>query len=470
MPSSNRIRFAILMWAVLGLAVSALLAADDRVSAEDNSPRVTKLSNDDVRRVKNDDEWALVDTRVTDAFNGWALDGVRRGGHIPDAVDFPSSWIDIDHEGVTEKLAAALGTKGIERDKHIVLYSTNERDRRRVAAYLWKEGFRKLYSFDLRDWAADPNRPLTRYKNFQLLVPASIAKRLLEGHLPETFAGAKRVKFVEVSWGGEDVSYSQGHLPGSFHVNTDHFEPPPQWKLGNPDVLARFATRYGFQVDDTLVISGKDPTACYRLAIVLQYMGVGDVRVLNGGFAAWNAAGYPVETKSHPPPKATSFGARIPGRPALIDDLTRVKTGLGKPNNFMLVDTRTWAEFIGNTSGYKYHFRKGRIPGSTYGQAGFTGANSLTPYRNIDNTMRNADEILALWKQAGISTDKHLSFMCGGGWRAAEVLTFARVIGLPNTSLYSDGWIGWSNDKANPIESGATLKTPKANRSIGVKP
>ena len=64
MPSSNRIRFAILMWAVLGLAVSALLAADDRVSAEDNSPRDTKLSNDDVRRVKNDDEWARVDTRV----------------------------------------------------------------------------------------------------------------------------------------------------------------------------------------------------------------------------------------------------------------------------------------------------------------------------------------------------------------------------------------------------------------------
>ena len=161
------------------------------------------------------------------------------------------------------------------------------------------------------------------------------------------------------------------------------------------------------------------------------------------------------ETKSHSPPKAASFGAQIPMGPQLIDDTARVKAGLRKPDEFMLIDTRTWAEFIGETSGYKYHSRKGRIPGSTYGQADFTDTNSLTPYRNIDNTMRNAGEILALWKKSGISTDKHLSFMCGSGWRAAEVLTFARVIGVPNTSLFSDGWIGWSNDRRNPVESDA---------------
>jgi thiosulfate/3-mercaptopyruvate sulfurtransferase len=444
---------------LFGLVIS-VWPASDQALAQQGLPGATRLSVADVLKVKNDDDWILVDARATDAFNGWALDGINRGGHIPHAVDFPASWLEGDQKGKTERLATVLRTKGIERDKHIVLYSTKERDRRRLADYLRQTGFRKLYSLDLKKWAADKSRPLVRYRNFHLLLPASIVKRLLEGHLPETFENAKRVKFVEVSWGDEDASYSKGHVPSSFHVNTDHFEPPPQWKLGNPAVLTGFATRYGFQADDTVVISGKDPMASYRLAIVLQYMGVSDVRVLNGGFAAWKAARFPVETRSQPPAGAKSFGARIPVRPTLIDDLARVKAGLRKPEDFVLVDNRTWAEFIGKTSGYKYHFRKGRIPGSTYGQAGFTGANSLTPYRNIDNTMRNADEILALWKKAGISTDKHLSFMCGGGWRAAEVLTFARVIGLPNTSLYSDGWIGWSNDRQNPIETGATSKTP----------
>ena len=140
------------------------------------------------------------------------------------------------------------------------------------------------------------------------------------------------------------------------------------------------------------------------------------------------------------------------------------------PDKFMLIDTRTWAEFIGKTSGYKYHVFKGRIPGSVYGQTNFRGENSLTPYRNIDNTMRNADEILELWKREGIRTDRHLSFMCGGGWRAAEVLTFARVMGLPNTSLYSDGWIGWSNDPDNSVESGAGVTTPQPTRPRNFDP
>jgi len=447
---------------MVGLAMAVLISAGDHLPAVDSPAGERSLSTDDLLKVINDEDWILVDTRATDAYNGWALDGVRRGGHLPGAVDFPAGWLDVDAEDRTRRLQAALRTKGIEAEKHVVLYSTKKADRRRVASYLREAGFRQLYSYDIRDWAEDERRALTRYENFRLLVPAPIVKLLLDGRSPETFEDAKRVKFVEVSWGNEGASYAKGHVPRSFHVNTDHFEPPPRWKLGDPDVLSRFAAKYGFQVDDTVIISGEDPTASYRLSVVLQYMGVRDARVLNGGFAAWKAAGYPVETRSVAPPGAPSFGARIPVRPALIDDATRVTAGLRNPGEFVLVDTRTWAEFIGETSGYEYHSHKGRIPGSTYGQAGFTGANSLTPYRNIDNTMRNADEILALWRRSGIGMKKHLSLMCGGGWRAAEVLTYARVIGIENTSLYSDGWIGWSDDESLPVVSGAPSEKPKS--------
>ncbi len=219
-------------------------------------------------------------------------------------------------------------------------------------------------------------------------------------------------------------------------------------------MLSRFASDYGFQADDTVVISSEDITASYRLAVVLEYMGVADVRVLNGGLAAWRRAGYPVETKRHAPPTSNGFGAILPGNPALIVSSDAVKKELPKRDKFALVDTRTWAEFIGETSGYSYHGHKGRIPGSKYGQADYKGPNSVSPYRNIDGTMRNADEIVALWRTAGIDTSHHLCFMCGGGWRAAEVLTYARVNGLEQTTLYSDGWIGWSNDPRNPVESG----------------
>ena len=418
------------------------------------------LSSDEVARVLDDDDWVLVDTRETDAYNGWKLDDVQRGGHLPGAVDFPVSWLDSKREDKTEVLAAALQSKGIEPDRNVLLYGTQPGTRTRVASFLREAGFRALYDFDVTTWADDQTRPLEKHKNFQLLVPASIVKRLLDGERPETFEHSKRIKFAEVSWGGEDASYLKGHVPRSFHINTDDFEPPPKWTLGDPVVLRQFAAKYGLQLDDTVILSGDDPTASYRAAIVLRYMGVKDVRVLNGGFGAWQAANYPIETKATLPPKAASFGATIPGRPDLIDQIDQVRVGLKTPQEFTLVDTRTWDEFTGKTSGYKTHKHKGRIPNSVYGQSDFKGTDSLTPYRNIDNTMRNPNEILALWKQSGIDTEQHLSFMCGGGWRAAEVLTYAQVMGLSKTSLYSDGWIGWSNDPTNPI-----LKADKAKRN-----
>ena len=308
MPSRILSHFAIVV-----LAISGLLSPGGRLAADDHSPDETILSTDDLLKVMKDGDWILVDTRATDAYNGWALDGIQRGGHLPGAVDFPASWLDIDTEDPNRRLQAALRTKGIERRKHVVLYSAKKADRQRVASYLRQAGFRQLYSYDLEDWVEDRRRPLTRYENFQLLVPASIVKLLLDGRLPETFEDARRVKFVEVSWGDENASYTKGHVPRSFHVNTDHFEPPPEWKLGDRDVLSRFATKYGFQADDTVIISGEDTTASYRLAVVLQYMGVRDARVLNGGFAAWKAAEYPIETRSIAPPRAPSLPRALPG-------------------------------------------------------------------------------------------------------------------------------------------------------------
>ena len=418
---------------------------------QDAKPR-KMLTVADVARALDDEGWIFVDTRPTDAFNGWKLDGIKRGGHLPGALDFPASWLDSGRKDKAEVLSTALRVKGIEPQRHVVLCGTNQRCRNRVASYLHELGFQQLFDFDLNTWANDEARPLIRYENFHLLIPAAIVKQLLDGECPETFENSKRIKFVEVSWGDEAASYSKGHVPRSLHVNTDHFEPPPKWMLGDPDVLRKFAAKYGFQVDDTIIVSGQDPTASYRLAIVLRYMGVEDVRVLNGGFAAWKSASFPVQTASNQPTPVDNFGAIIPSRPQLIISQKRVEHGLKSPQQFTLVDTRTWAEFTGKTSGYKYHSHKGRIPGSLYGQADFKGKNSLTPYRNIDNTMRNADEIRELWKQSGIDPQKHLSFMCGGGWRAAEVLTFAHVMGLSDTSLYSDGWIGWSDNQTATVE------------------
>ena len=399
-----------------------------------------------------DDSWVVVDTRINDAFNGWKLDNVERGGHIKGAVDFSANWLTVDADDKEKTLDKALETKGIDKDKNIVLYDANGKDAKSVANYLSEKGYKNLYTYNVADWAKDESLPMESYENYEMLVPATIVNDVLEGKKPETFENSNDIKIVEASWGEESEAYSKGHVPTSVHINTDTIEPPPQWMLASDEELAKFANDYGFTKDDTVIVTGPDVMASYRVAVVLRYIGINDVRVLNGGNNAWTSAGYELETKSNKPVAGNNFGATIPANPDLIDTQAQLKEMLKDSNN-VLVDNRSWDEYIGKISGYSYHDKKGRIPGAVYGYAG-TSATTLEDYRNIDNTMRNADEIKALWKDAGIDANKHLIFMCGSGWRAAEVLTYANVMGFDNTSLYSDGWIGWSNNTSNPTETG----------------
>lgn len=399
-----------------------------------------------------DDSWVVVDTRINDAFNGWKLDNVERGGHIKGAVDFSANWLTVDADDKEKTLDKALETKGIDKDKNIVLYDANGKDAKSVANYLSEKGYKNLYTYNVADWAKDESLPMESYENYEMLVPATIVNDILEGKKPETFENSNNIKIVEASWGEESEAYSKGHVPTSVHINTDTIEPPPQWMLASNEELAKFANDYGFTKDDTVIVTGPDVMASYRVAVVLRYIGINDVRVLNGGNNAWTSAGYELETKSNKPVAGNNFGVTIPANPDLIDTQAELKEMLKDSNN-VLVDNRSWDEYIGKISGYSYHDKKGRIPGAVYGYAG-TSATTLEDYRNIDNTMRNADEIKALWKDAGIDTNKHLIFMCGSGWRAAEVLTYANVMGFDNTSLYSDGWIGWSNNTSNPTETG----------------
>ena len=413
---------------------------------------VKTIATKELQDKLSDDSWVVVDTRINDAFNGWKLDEVERGGHIKGAVDFSANWLTVDSKDKEKTLDKALETKGIEKDKNIVLYDANGKDAKEVANYLSEKGYKNLYTYNVADWAKDESLPMESYENYEMIVPATIVNDILDGKKPETFENSKNIKIVEASWGEESEAYSKGHVPTSVHINTDTVEPPPQWMLASDEELAKFANDYGFTKDDTVIVTGPDVMASYRVAVVLRYIGINDVRVLNGGNNAWTSAGYELETKSNKPVAGNDFGATIPANPDLIDTQAELKEMLKDSNN-VLVDNRSWDEYIGKISGYSYHDKKGRIPGAVYGYAG-TSSTTLEDYRNIDNTMRNADEIKALWKDAGIDTNKHLMFMCGSGWRAAEVLTYANVMGFDNTSLYSDGWIGWSNDTSNPTETG----------------
>ena len=140
-----------------------------------------QLSVAELAKVLNDDDWIVVDARSTDAYNGWALDNLDCGGHIPGAVDFPADWLEVDVPGRTDKLTKILQTKGILTTRKIVIYDLQKGDRQQVARFLQEHNFKSLYSFDLRDWL-ESQRKLKRHPQYQRLVPPLIAKQLLDGN------------------------------------------------------------------------------------------------------------------------------------------------------------------------------------------------------------------------------------------------------------------------------------------------
>ena len=187
----------------------------------------------------------------------------------------------------------------------------------------------------------------------------------------------------------------------------------------------------------------------------MMYAGVKDVRVLNGGFQSWIDAGYKISTEDVPKKHVNDFMAEIPTKPELVVDIPEAKELL-KSRDGELICVRSWPEFIGEVSGYNYIEKKGRIPGAIFGNCG-TDAYHMENYRNLDHTTREYHEIESVWKEAGITPDKHLAFYCGTGWRGSEAFFNAWLLGWPRVSVFDGGWFEWSNDPKNPFETGIPL-------------
>lgn len=425
---------------------------NEKPDKKDSTNLAESIKTEDLKANIGKDDWVIVDTRSNDAFNGWALDGVKRGGHIKGAVDFSANWLNVEVDQKNKKLSDTLKSKGITSGKKVVLYDANGKDAQSVAEYLKGEGFKNLYKYDVKEWAANQDLAMENYPNYEMLVPSSWVN-----DLTTTKNNGKPYKIFEVSWGDEAKDYKIGHIPGAVHINTDEVEEGPVWNRLKDKELEKFALKNGITTDTTVVLYGSDSMPAFRVAVILKYMGVKDVRVVNGGFTAWKNSNFDVETKVNAKESVSAFGAVVPANPDYIIDLPEAKEILANKSTSTLVDIRSWDEYIGKISGYDYIKPKGRPAGAVWGHAGSDSSN-LEDFRNIDHTMRNGSDVLAMWEKDGINPDNKLSFYCGTGWRAAEVLFYADVLGLKNISLYDGGWNEWSMDSSNPVEKGVPNK------------
>ena len=130
------------------------------------------------------------------------------------------------------------------------------------------------------------------------------------------------------------------------------------------------------------------------------------------------------------------------------DAMARQQQGL------KLISNRAWDEYTGKISGYDYIPGKGEPQGAIWGFAG-TDSSNMADYYDLDGTLRNPNEIFALWKGQNINQGDQLAFYCGTGWRAGVSWFMTQLAGWKDTYVYDGGWNAWQMDSTFPVQKGA---------------
>ncbi|NPD86670.1 thiosulfate sulfurtransferase [Lentimicrobium sp. L6] len=422
---------------------------------------IREISTNELKDFIDNNKGWLIDARPTEAYNGWALQGEKRGGHIRSAKCLPLKWTKY------MDWIEIIRSKGILPDQEIVIYSYTSDEAKKLAQVFKKAGYEKLaiYPHFLSEWVKNEELEMDRLARFNHLVYPDWVQALIKGEKPEHYHNDKFV-ICHSHYRNRDA-YLSGHIPGAIDLDTLALEAPETWNRRSPEELKEALEAHGITSNTTVVLYGKfmDPDndddfpgsaaghiGAIRNAFIMMYAGVKDVRVLNGGFQSWRDAGFEISKEDVAKVRVNDFGVQIPSKPELAVDVPQAKEMIAA-KDADIICTRSWPEYIGEVSGYNYIEKKGRIPGAIFGNCG-TDAYHMENYRNLDHTVREFHETKAIWDEIEVTGDKHLAFYCGTGWRGSEAFYNAWLMGFPRVSVFDGGWFEWSNDPENPFETG----------------
>lgn len=253
---------------------------------------------------------------------------------------------------------------------------------------------------------------------------------------------------VDVRWrlggppGRED--YDRGHLPGAVYLDLDaDLAAPPgpdgRHPLPAPDDLQRVLRAAGVRAGHPVVAYDADNgSIAARLWWLLRWAGHDQVRVLDGGFAAWAAEGLPVTTDV-PAPAAGDVTVR-PGHMPVVD----ADGAAGLARTGLLLDARAPERYRGDVE--PIDPAAGHVPGAV--NAPFSA------HVGEDGRWRAPGELAGHFAELGVNGNTAVGAYCGSGVTATSVLLALEVAGLDGAALYAGSWSNWSADPARPVATG----------------
>jgi thiosulfate/3-mercaptopyruvate sulfurtransferase len=184
------------------------------------------------------------------------------------------------------------------------------------------------------------------------------------------------------------------------------------------------------------------------------------VKVLNGGFSTWKAAGLPVSTTPAVPVPAT-FPAGLTMADVM---LTTEDVAAALHTDTVLLDVRDVDEWIGDSSspyGRDFAPRKGRLPGARW----------VEWYRFMKPSpqgpvFKSPDEVKAECASVGVSPEDTVYLYCFKGARASNTFLALKQAGFADVRMYFGSWNEWSRIDSLPIESGLPFAVAKPKLAL----
>ncbi|MCZ7434105.1 sulfurtransferase [Streptomyces sp. WMMC1477] len=234
--------------------------------------------------------------------------------------------------------------------------------------------------------------------------------------------------------------YEAGHLPGAVYVDLDtELAGPPgaggRHPLPDPAVFGAAMRRAGVGATRPVVVyDGGQGWASARAWWLLRYTGHPDVRVLDGGLAAWEG---PL-TSEVPEPSPGDFVPRPGGMPLLDADEAAAVARRG-----LLLDARSGERYRGETE--PIDPVAGHIPGAVSAPT----AENVTAAGGF----RPVEELKERFAALGAHGDAEVGVYCGSGVSAAQQVLALDAVGVV-AGLYAGSWSHWCADPARPVATG----------------
>jgi thiosulfate/3-mercaptopyruvate sulfurtransferase len=268
--------------------------------------------------------------------------------------------------------------------------------------------------------------------------------------LAEMRAGPTPPALLDVRWSltgppGIDA-FRAGHIPGARFVDLDSdlAAPPGEGRGRHPmpdaTVFEAAMRRAGVDRERTVVVYDAGPgMSAARAWWLLRYFRHTDARLLDGGLAAWRAAGQPVAEGDDPGEPTGNFSAR-PGGMAVLDADGAAEVARGG----VLLDARAADRYRGESE--PIDPVAGHIP----------GARSAPTTDNVDanGCLLSVTGLRLRFANDGIRPGVPVGVYCGSGVTAAHEVLALEVAGIPG-ALYIGSWSEWVSDPSRPVATGA---------------